>query len=542
MRKEFCMKTKLNLTTAGSLFLALCLAGCFNPVSFNPTSGEGEISSGRDGALTVPILLEDEGGTPISRSIAGPTHLQITSGKGVLNYAQVIVLDVANKVVAGEQVWMTKTSSTTNVTIRGITYVDTYTFLVLMGHWQRDYDAGSYRYKGVTPGADGSPPTVAGDAPAPTLLVVGHTETIPTNGNNVVIPTYSIRVETKFTNGGATIEPALTVGYKPQAVILDPTEAWTVTWDIQGSGLGELFGVAGDVANFGDVFPEGTRKSILQVDGGQRHVDDALTIDSNDLTISGTSSSLKIKRVIAANTWQTGGSVNFNLEYTAFSGLQSEIDWNGKELPAWIIRNGVNDEAQNAATVFDPSISWKGTGLQANGNGAVAFKVGLSSNDDADGDGMPDQWESANGVDDPDADPDKDGLTNKEEYEYGTDPNDPDTDDDGFLDGDEVKNGSDPTDGNDPKTASTDDSDGDGMPDWWEEHYGLDPENSNDAGGDADGDGLTNKEEYEYGTDPTKPDTDGDGVNDKGELASGTDPNDAGSFPSAGISVGGTQD
>ncbi|MGD8523970.1 MAG: DUF2341 domain-containing protein, partial [Desulfobacterales bacterium] len=60
---------------------------------------------------------------------------------------------------------------------------------------------------------------------------------------------------------------------------------------------------------------------------------------------------------------------------------------------------------------------------------------------DWDGDGMPDDWEIANGldptVDDSMADADNDGLTNLEEYERGTDPNNPDTDGDGILDGDE---------------------------------------------------------------------------------------------------------
>jgi hypothetical protein len=60
---------------------------------------------------------------------------------------------------------------------------------------------------------------------------------------------------------------------------------------------------------------------------------------------------------------------------------------------------------------------------------------------DWDGDGMPDDWEIANGldptIDDSMLDADGDGLTNLEEYERGTDPNNPDTDGDGILDGDE---------------------------------------------------------------------------------------------------------
>jgi ELWxxDGT repeat protein len=65
-------------------------------------------------------------------------------------------------------------------------------------------------------------------------------------------------------------------------------------------------------------------------------------------------------------------------------------------------------------------------------------QVGITA-DDTDGDGMPDGYETANGLDpkDPDDagnDPDNDGLTNLEEYNAGTDPQDPDTDADGIGD------------------------------------------------------------------------------------------------------------
>jgi uncharacterized delta-60 repeat protein len=60
---------------------------------------------------------------------------------------------------------------------------------------------------------------------------------------------------------------------------------------------------------------------------------------------------------------------------------------------------------------------------------------------DWDGDGLPDDWEIAHGLnpgfDDADLDWDGDGLTNLQEYLRGTDPFNPDTDGDGILDGDE---------------------------------------------------------------------------------------------------------
>ena len=78
---------------------------------------------------------------------------------------------------------------------------------------------------------------------------------------------------------------------------------------------------------------------------------------------------------------------------------------------------------------------------------------------DSDGDGMPDVWEIAHGLnpnfDDSALDPDGDGLINLEEFILGTDPNNPDTDDDGLSDHEEaVLLGTNPLDHNDPLPGS----------------------------------------------------------------------------------------
>ncbi len=61
---------------------------------------------------------------------------------------------------------------------------------------------------------------------------------------------------------------------------------------------------------------------------------------------------------------------------------------------------------------------------------------------DWDGDGIPDDWELAHGLDptinDGTFDYDNDGLTNYEEYQLGTDPFNPDSDGDGIPDGEEI--------------------------------------------------------------------------------------------------------
>ncbi len=87
---------------------------------------------------------------------------------------------------------------------------------------------------------------------------------------------------------------------------------------------------------------------------------------------------------------------------------------------------------------------------------------------------------------DPDAD--GDGLGDDAELAQGTDPADPDTDHDGVPDGE------------DPHPTSTADADLDGMPDDWEAFYGV-----SDPAADDDLDGVENADELAAGTSPRDP-------------------------------------
>ena len=141
---------------------------------------------------------------------------------------------------------------------------------------------------------------------------------------------------------------------------------------------------------------------------------------------------------------------------------------------------------------------------------------------DSDGDGLPDVYELAHGLDpardDAGEDPDGDGRTNKQEFNAGTNPVVAEdwekavSSTESFLVDTWIDR---------PEIHEQDlvevwarslaflvdtagraaDTDKDGLPDFWEVFYGLDPYTA-DADLDADGDGRTNREEYNAGTNP----------------------------------------
>ncbi len=198
--------------------------------------------------------------------------------------------------------------------------------------------------------------------------------------------------------------------------------------------------------------------------------------------------------------------------------------------------NGSDDYGDLHLTGASPCVNagdGTATGIETDIDGEVrvydgTIDIGADEMVDADGDGMPDYWETLHGVEDPDGDKDSDGLTNLEELDMGTSPADADSDDDGIADGNEDNDGDGLLDYDEVIIHGTDpydpDSDDDGLSDYDEViTHGADP---NDP--DSDDDGLSDYDEVNtHGTDPNDPDSDDDGLSDDDELNThGTDPND----------------
>ena len=137
--------------------------------------------------------------------------------------------------------------------------------------------------------------------------------------------------------------------------------------------------------------------------------------------------------------------------------------------------------------------------------------------DDTDGDGIPDFFENANGLDnnadDADEDPDGDGLSNLAEFNAKTDPQNPDSDGDGLSDGTETGTGIWASSLNTGTNPLNPDSDSDDINDAVETNSGIFI-NSTDTG-----------------TDPNNSDSDHDGSSDGFEAAKSSDPTNRESLP-----------
>ncbi|MFN0127322.1 MAG: hypothetical protein ACKV19_11620 [Verrucomicrobiales bacterium] len=232
-------------------------------------------------------------------------------------------------------------------------------------------------------------------------------------------------------------------------------------------------------------------------------------------TLSGLTVGTTYDTRLYIRVWDTGGGGRF-IDFTVTNGTEVDtfVD-RAEDRPGEVLESGNNHEAYYLNYHFTA----QGTELEiiatvpdtAPGNSGSFHMYALTNQvagivPDDDGDGLPNAWETENGLNPNDngsidpanganGDPDSDGLKNSEEYAKGTKPKDSDTDDDTLKDGDEAAVGGSPTKA------------------------------------DTDKDGLNDGDEVARGTKVNDDDTDNDGYLDGFEVAKGSNPVDADSVP-----------
>lgn len=205
------------------------------------------------------------------------------------------------------------------------------------------------------------------------------------------------------------------------------------------------------------------------------------------------------------------------------SELQGQVSSKGI-LPAWVVPVSVVAILVLCFLILVPG---RGANEAASATQTAVFnqtQAAISGQQDTDGDGLANDYETANGLDPANPDTDGDGLKDGDEVNvYGTSPLAPDTDNDALKDGEEaLQYKTNPlapdTDGDllndgDEINRKTDplnpDTDQDGLNDGAEAGLGTDPTKQ-----DTDNDGLLDGQENQTCPQPTNPDTDGDGITD----------------------------
>jgi hypothetical protein len=416
---------------AGAGILGALLPGCFNPLAAG-SPGVAKTPGGPADVWTEPepfeVAIQIRQANPDTslggRSIAGPGNMQMTmrGTDSIRNFAQLIVMDPESRsiVFASQQRRENDADTGTEFPVNNLTIGRTYVFFLLMGHWERNYSAGTttYEYKNLPP----------------TLLAAGLAEPELKEGSQTItIAMFPIQVDTKFTplentaaQGQNPVEP-LMVNYQPfPAFLYTAPGAWRFDWTVKGQGayralnyaqylarareddrLGFLYqttmvkrGTASyaPTASFPTPFPtpDSGATSVTNF-GSDIGSDNGLLFinwtKDDGLPVTVTIDKVKVEANSSTVTTDYGWGY-FNLAYVPFGKLDpkdwerfrddypafytSELEAGNATIPAglprWIIRNGINDKQQNEGTRFSPSKPWNDDPSAAvNGNGGVRF-------------------------------------------------------------------------------------------------------------------------------------------------------------------------
>jgi hypothetical protein len=351
-------------------FLAVLFAGCFKPAAVMPPN----LNDPDIGPFTVDIQIGED--MEEVRSIAGPDSTRIKGD--ISNIAQLIVVDAGGNIVAFDEA--RRGSSHENeaiLKVESLTLGETYYFLLLMGHWERDYA----KEKGIS----GEDYIYAGNPP--TLLAAGMKEQKVTGNGKLTIAMWPIVVDTVFiSEKGEIAGPVVNTG-TPKEVVLPPSgwkAKWTIKRGVTGNGLTGLIQAQKAInSKAGDALLLRSAKTLVK---------DNANVTWEDAVLNGNVITRSIKNTTGFESLGNAGSVNFKLEYVPFNltgggtnpwtefDKKSAFNLEGGNAPVWIIRNGVNDEPQNEDTDFNsfhhlvtPPAAVRTPG--ANGNGAVRYKV-----------------------------------------------------------------------------------------------------------------------------------------------------------------------
>jgi hypothetical protein len=354
MKTQSVMRTRFAAVLAA--FLLAALTACsefFEPQPYPKAHAEGE-------AFPLAILLGDG-----AENTAGTDYDQAYGlAAGMRNYIELIVLDDQGR-LAGWSEHRDAGGGRGSLSVPELDSGREYTFLALMGHWQRDYARGTpenYAYIENEP---------------PTLLAAGYTQGKPQDAEagDIVVTMHPLTITTSFTAPGA--DPVTAGRGKPVEASL-PAGDWTAHWDIAQTGLCQLLyaqGLSKDSADVDKIFPPAGRKGLLRP--GR---DSAQVLVFSGVEVSGI---MRVSANIREHTQTLTPTekpryVNFNLTYKPLakgevSGAPGPAAPLRAALGPWIIRNGINDLPQDENTDFSAGADWR-TGAR-NGNGAAAFTV-----------------------------------------------------------------------------------------------------------------------------------------------------------------------